>query len=166
MRFVPLKLRGVLDQCKGDALHYQARKTWLYNHLNDDIAFSESDEKRKRREKMTAKANEYTSYMPNNPIRRFEVDQLRQTARTMTQAGSKVVLVLLPVLGDTSIDEEELAEIASVFPDYPLIHPYDLFESELGENLAKSFADTHHATRYGALIYSRFFASEIIKLVR
>ncbi|WP_299850564.1 hypothetical protein [uncultured Roseovarius sp.] len=164
MRYVPMKLKGALDKCTGDALHRQSRPNWYFNNLHDDIEFKESEEKKLRREKMTLKADEYLAFSPSDPMRSFEVDQLRQMAEILTAAGSKVVVVLLPVLGDTSISQEEIAEIETAFPEYPLVHPYGLFDTEVGPELAKSFADTTHASTYGALIYSRFFTSEIMKL--
>ncbi len=156
-----MKLSGRLDRCKGDAIHIQSNQAWYYKELHDEIAFVEN---KRIYDKATKHSVDFTSFAPSTPLRTFEVDQLKKLAAMITDAGSKVVLVYLPIIGDTSITDEEVAEIEATFPEYQFIHPYELFETDIGEDLARSFADATHASDYGALIYSRFFASEIMKL--
>ena len=147
--------------CSGDALFLQG-KDRVYNSIGDDIIFEDTPARQERRVRDYKTASDFLPLSPGEPFRRFETDQLKDIIAILEAAGSSVKLMIMPALGDTELTQAEKNEIEMVFPGYPLLHPYDLFSTDVGPNLAKSFADTHHATPYGALLYSRHFADAIL----
>lgn len=149
--------------CPDSALPRQSQKTWLYNNVSDDMTFEDTPEREQRRIRDYKISGNFLPMSPNHPFRQFETDQLRDLIEILEAAGSSVTLMILPALGDTELSQAERDEIAAAFPGYPLLHPYDLFKTGVGPNLGKSFADTHHATPYGALLYSRYFADALLE---
>ncbi len=133
----------------------------VYDSVDDALVFEDSDDAQARRARNLSKAEKFLPLAPNASWRRFETGQLLALIAELEAAGSQVILIAMPALGDTEITQEEISEIKATFPDNRFIHPYSLFETDLGPDLAKSFYDTHHATTYGALVYSRFFADAL-----
>ena len=129
--------------------------------LSDDIEFQETESQIRRRMKYEQVATRFLPMSPDEPFRHFETDQLHDVIDMLEAGGSEVWLMTLPFLGDTALTQQEADAIATAFPDHALIHPYSLFESDVGPELEKSFFDSHHATRFGALQYSRYFADVI-----
>lgn len=161
LRYPAQHLLGNGDVCKGDALFSQSRPEWPFNRLTDDIEFGETEAQKDRRMQYERVASNFMQLSPNSSFRHFETDQLHDVIEMLEAAGSNVWLTTLPFLGDTTMTQQEADSIAAAFPDHLLIHPYSLFETDVGPDLAKSFVDTHHATPFGALQYSRYFADVI-----
>jgi hypothetical protein len=153
-----------MQACAGDRLYRQSRGNWPYNTVSDDMAFKDSAFEQRRRVKFQRTAAAFLPIAADSPMRSFERDQINRMIADLEAAGSRVYLIYLPALGETSISQADLDAIGRAFPDRPFLHPFALFETDVGDNLAKSFADTHHATPYGALLYSRHFADEIARL--
>jgi hypothetical protein len=164
LRYLPMRLRGKLDVCTGDQMFRQANPKWRYNQLEDGVTFREPEAKKQTHEHRLEVARDFLPLDPNGRFRQFETDQLHQLIDMLEAAGSTVHLMLMPALGDTELTSQEMAEITAAFPGNDLIHPYSLFEKDVGPDLAKSYVDTHHTTAFGALQYSRYFADVINRL--
>jgi len=164
LRYPGQKLLGNLEMCKGKKLFNQNHRKWLFESIDDSVTFEQTEKQKKEFEKYLKNVEGFLSFDASKPYRAFENAQLHALINKLESAGSTVFLMVMPALGQKSISDAELAGIKSAFPDNPLLHPYSLYQTEIGENLAVSFSDTHHATHYGALQFSRYYASEIAKL--
>lgn len=164
----PFKMvRGKEFRCDGRDLHTQAHDLLLYNDISDDLRFEPltSPEDLARRKKDEATVAEFLPMDLLSDARRFERQQLQDLVAQLQQAGSKVILILLPALHEREIDAKALAEIEQSFPGVPFVHPFSVYQGELGDQLATSFADSHHLDHFGALHLSRFYTDVIAREV-
>jgi hypothetical protein len=162
IKFPSVVLKGEFARCKGDIMHRHQNPKAVYNTLSDEISFSaETDKQIKARERNTGIAAEFMPLDLLNRNRVFENTQMQRLVDMFEVSGTTVILMTMPALGSTHISESTLNDIETVFPRIEFVHPYSLFESEVGDQLAVSFVDTHHPNRFGALQYSRFYAEYI-----
>jgi hypothetical protein len=164
LRWPGQKLLGRLDPCQGRQLQIQANDRWVFNSVTDDLAFSLTDRQQRILAVNARRAAKFLPMAPTDPMRRFENDQMHHIISELQAAGSRVHLLLMPALGDTELSQAEREDLETAFPGLRIVQPYDLFKGAAGAELAQSFADTHHATPFGALQYSRYFASVIAGL--
>lgn len=158
----PLKtLRGKQFTCKGRDLRIQTNSVYLHNTVHDDLAFT-APTQAQQAEYRAARA----AFLPMDmraPWRQFEYDQMQALISQLEAAGSQVVLTQLPAFEEHGFTTQYLSEIAQAFPDQPFMHPSELYEGPLGAQLAVSYSDSHHATPYLALHFSRVFADDIAR---
>ncbi len=148
--------------CKGDEMHRHWNRFRIYNSIDDQVRFEPETEERKRMRLANLKiTGEYLPLAPLSPKRRFENGQIKAMIDLLEKAGSRVVLMYLPALGERTIAPEAHEALKAVFPNNQLVHPMSLFAGEAGDKLAISFVDTHHVNLYGALQFSRYFAAQI-----
>ncbi len=150
------------DRCEGEEMYRHGNQEFLYNTVHDDLTFEDSPALQRLRANWSKEASGFLPLAPSRPFRHFETDRIEKIISMLEDAGSSVTLMIMPSLGDTELTQVEVDEIATVFPGYPLIHPYNLFESEVGAEFANSFSDTHHMTPYAGLIYSRYLIDELL----
>lgn len=151
------------SECEGDRLQKQGTRAWVFNDLADDEEFSLTNRQERNQPRNLRTVANFVPYNPASYERTFENRQLEEFIHTLQDAGSRVHLFLLPILNETELPEGVLNELQEIFSGVEIIHPFSLFQTEIGADLTFSFVDTHHASHYGALHYSRFFANHMIE---
>jgi hypothetical protein len=160
IRYWPKRLSGGLSVCNGDQLYRQSLPAWLYNSLNDDISFTETETQKAARLRMLD-LEPQLSFDPTDDIRVFEVDQTRHLIAQFQDAGSIVHILILPELGVTQRNEVFFQIMRETFPGVEILDAFDVFDTAEGQNLEHSYSDPVHVRKYGALLLSRDLAQDI-----
>lgn len=164
MKFPGRWLSGRTTACRGESMFRHMSPGHLYDDIDDKVQFEpETAAQKDNRLANLEITADYLPFAPLSPKRQFENGQLQAMINFLESAGSEVVLIFLPALGETEIPAAVIDEIKTVFPNNRFEHPMSLYESEIGEKLAVSFLDTHHINRYGALLFSRYFTEVIAR---
>jgi hypothetical protein len=162
VKFHAVKAKKELAGCQGEEMHRHQNPRLLYNSISDRNEFiPETSTQTIRRTKNLKTAADFMPLNLRGPHRIYENVQMQHLIDLLEESGSKVILMTMPALGETQISDSTLDDISFVFTENKFVHPYTLFSGEFGEELAISFKDTHHATKFGALQYSKFYADYI-----
>ena len=152
-------MNGLTSECQGETLYRHNHPLRLYGDITDAVTFvPETPERMATRLEEQKETAQYMPFAIKGPMRRFENAQILATLDKLKRANSRIVLFYLPALGESRIPVGVEEDIASVFQNVNFAHPMALYQGPLADQLAVSFADTHHVDNFGALHISRYFA--------
>lgn len=159
LKYPSHRYNGLTSACHGEALYRHNHPLRLYGDIIDARTFvPETDARRAKRLEEQKETANYMAFDVTGPLRRFENAQIKATIATLKGASSRVVMYYLPALGEDRMPDGVVQDLTQTFPDTPFEHPMALYQGPLAEQLAVSFADTHHVDQFGALHLSRYFA--------
>ncbi len=163
-RGMPLNLTGKSNLCRSVVAQVEKKWIWPNDLVYDGMPFELDPAYLEERDRHRSIRDSFLPLDLHSPSRIFEVDQFRKLIKRFEDAGSQVHLFILPVLEETEVDPQVLADLAEFFPDQNVFHPFSLYDSEIGDQLKISFVDENHMTPFGALHVSRYFADVIAEL--
>jgi hypothetical protein len=164
LRYVPKRLSGRIPNCTGEFLRANgnsAAVNGLTIETAENIEFVQPDPA-----DLIAWRSAAAKFLPLAPDadwRQGETAQLTKLVELLQGAGTEVVFLIMPTIGQHTIDPDTLAEINTVFPGIDIHFPMDAYDGELAEQVAVSFVDTHHANHFGAVYLSRALAADLVQ---
>jgi hypothetical protein len=162
LRYIPKRLLGQMPECTGDFLRANGSKQSAFGldvKAGETIAFVPPDPTKLML--WRARVAEFLPLAPSAKWRQGETAQLRKLIDMLQAAGTEVVLLIMPAFEQRTISPKSIDEINQVFPSIGIHFPMSAYEGDLARKISKSFVDSRHANKFGAVYLSRALAADL-----
>lgn len=166
LRYPAHRITGRPTDCNGEFVHRQA-DIWLHDNLDghrlaEPYRAPDAESLVEWRDIVA----DYLPIAPDDPMRRFENDQIAQLIAMLRAGGAQVYLTVLPSLEEGPLSDADRASLARRFPDAPLIALRPLYASDGDAGLGLAYRDEDHVNLRGAAAISHFFAAKVAERYR